>query len=241
MDAEQREQPDSAEKQKSRDIQKKDDGKDLIEQLAEGGLERVGTDILRDGKGVLYWMHEVSLYRSGTFLFLIMKIFFFIWLALALFLIGLSAFEDGLEEALSNMGPPMLWVLLFLAALVTLSYYLYALMMGGRYSVLFRMDEKGVSHTQLPRQFKRAQTLWVLAAAAGLLTGNFAATGAGMLSANRSTMVTRFRKVNAIKPKPRQQTIKLRSGLMHNQVYTSRDDFEFVLGYIREHVCKQSN
>lgn len=235
MEAEQREQPDSGEKQESRDIQKKDDGKDLIEQLAEGNLERVGTSMLKDGKGTLYWIHEVNLYRSWSILFLVGKIFFFIWLALALFLIGLGAFEDGLGEALSNMGLPMLWVLLFLAVLITFSYYLYALAMGGRYSVLFRMDEKGVSHTQLPRQFKRAQTLGVLAAAAGLLTGNFDAAGAGMLSASRSTMVTHFRKVNAIKPKPRQQTIKLRSGLMHNQVYTAPEDFGYVLGFIREH------
>ena len=96
MEAEQREQPDSGEKQESRDIQKKDDGKDLIEQLAEGNLERVGTSMLKDGKGTLYWIHEVNLYRSWSILFLVGKIFFFIWLALALFLIGLGAFEDGL-------------------------------------------------------------------------------------------------------------------------------------------------
>ena len=110
--------------------------------------------------------------------------------------------------------------------------------MGGRYSVLFRMDEKGVSHTQLPRQYKRAQALGTIATLAGLLTGNYAAAGAGMLSASRSTMHTSFKKVSAIKPRPRQHTIKLRSGLMHNQLYTAPEDFDFVLGFIQEHAGK---
>jgi hypothetical protein len=238
MRAVKREQPGSGKTPEPGGSQQAGSGKDLIEQLAEGGLERVGADIFRDGEGTHYWIHEVNLYRNGMFLFLVLKIFFFIWLALALFLIGLTASDDGLGVALSSMGRPMLWVLLFLLGLVTLSYYLYALLMGGRYSVLFQMDKKSVSHTQLPRQFKRTQTLGNLAAVAGLLAGNYTAAGAGMLSASHSTMVTHFRRLSAIKPKPRQHTIKLRSGLMHNQVYTAPEDFGFVLDFIREHAGK---
>lgn len=116
------------------------------------------------------------------------------------------------------------------------SYFIYACVMGGCHSVLFRMDEKGVSHTQLPRQFKRAQTFGTVATVAGLLTGNLSIAGVGILSASRSTMITHFQKLSAVKRKPRQHTIKLRSGLMHNQVYTSPDDFDFVLGFIREQI-----
>lgn len=56
-----------------------------------------------------------------------------------------------------------------------------------------------------------------VAAVAGLLTGNFTAAGAGILSASHSSMTAEFRKVSAVKALPLQHTTKLRSGLMHNQ------------------------
>jgi hypothetical protein len=149
-----------------------------------------------------------------------------------------TAFDDGLNEALSSIGPPMLWVLLFLIALVTLSYYFYAVMMGGRYSVLFRMDEKGVSHTQLPHEHKRAQALGAVTILAGLLSRNASTAGTGMLSSGHSSVYTRFTNVSNVKASPRRYTIKLRSGLMHNQVYTAPEDFDFVLAFIRDHIGK---
>lgn len=49
-----------------------------VDQIAEGNLEQVGKDILRDAKGTYYWIQDMSLYSNPRFLFLVMKIFFFI-------------------------------------------------------------------------------------------------------------------------------------------------------------------
>ncbi len=217
------------------------EGEALIDQIAEGTLKQVGTSIVRDAKGRYFWLHEVNLYRNLMFLFLVMKIFFFIWIGVTLFIIGLSLRQGSLMDTLGNMGLPMLYVFLFLVFLITLSYYSYAFMAGGRYSVLFQMDRKGISHTQLPKEFKRARTVGAIAAVAGLLTGSYSAAGAGMLSAGNSSMYTDFKKVNAVKPRRGQQVIKLRSGLMHNQVYTAREDFDFVLDFIRKHTEKPAS
>ena len=56
--------------------------------------------------------------------------------------------------------------------------------------------------------------------------------GVGMTAA-RTEMYTEFARVKRIKSYPRRGLIKLREGLSHNQVYTAKEDFAFVEGYIR--------
>lgn len=204
--------------------------------------DQVSERVVKDEKGMFRWMHETNLYTNPMILFLVLKIIFFVWLLLALFMVGLEAYDHGIGKALENTGllKTMLYVLAGLSFLTFLGYYLYALMMGGHYTVLFEMDQEGVKHTQLPSQFKRAKTTGTVAAIAGLAAGQPGLAGAGVLSASRQSMYTSFKKVQVIRPNPRRRVIKLRSNLMNNQVYTAADDFDFVLDYIREQVEKTS-
>ncbi len=189
-----------------------------------------------DGK--YRWLHETDLYRNPVFLFLMWKIFFFIWIPVALFVVGIAS-SRGVIEALKDMAVPMLGVLGFLILLVTFSYYVYALLMSGRYSVLFEMDKKGVRHTQLPKQFNKAQKISNLTALAGMAAGNAGVMGAGLLAAGNSCVYTDFKKVRSVRINRRKHIIKLRSGdLTHNQVYTAPEDFSFVLGFIEEQTGK---
>lgn len=185
-------------------------------------------------KGKYYWLHETNLYRNPVFLFLVWKIFFFIWLGVAAFILILTAWKGSPIEVLGNLSLPLFYVLIFILVLITFSYWVYALLMGGKYSVLFEMDEKGVTHTQLPKQFKKAEGLAVLAALAGLTAKSPGAAGAGLLAAGSQSMRSDFKRLRAVKASRRRCTIKLRSGdLMHNQVYTAPEDFDFVLAFIR--------
>ncbi len=201
---------------------------------AGGGDEHRVT---RGPDGKYRWVHETNLYRNPVFLFLIWKIFFFVWLAIAAFVLALSVPGRNAWENFRSLGMGMVGVLAFLAVLVAISYYIYALFMGGRYCVLFEMDTKGVTHTQVARQFRRARRLGILAALAGIATGKPGIIGAGVLASTRDSMHTKFNKVNSVKVKRKRYTIKLRSSLlMHNQVYTAPEDFEFVVGFIAERV-----
>lgn len=179
------------------------------------------------------WVHETNLYRNPVFLFLVWKIFFFIWLGLAIFVLAISV--PGNNSLATFMS--MLYVLLFLLALSAFSYYIYALIMGGKYSVLFEMNKKGVSHTQLPKQFNKAKKIGALAAMASIASGNPSVAGAQLLASTQQSMYTDFKKVRSMKINKRKHIIKLRSSDMtFNQLYTAPEDFDFVLGFIKEHI-----
>lgn len=200
--------------------------------------EQGNSNISKSPDGKYRWLHETNLYRNPVFLFLMWKIFFFIWIPVALFVVGIAS-GRGVIEALKDMTVPMLGVLGFLLLLITFSYYVYALLMGGRYSVLFEMDKKGVRHTQLPKQFNKARKLGGLAALAGMAAGNAGAMGAGLLAARNQSMYTDFKRVKSVRLNRRKHIIKLRSSdLMHNQVYTAPEDFSFVAGFIEEQTGK---
>ncbi len=201
---------------------------------AGGGDEHRVT---RGPDGKYRWVHETNLYRNPVFLFLIWKIFFFVWLAIAAFVLALSVPGRNAWENFRSIGLAMVGVLAFLAVLITISYYIYAVFMGGKYCVLFEMDTKGVTHTQVARQFRRARRLGI----AGR-TGRYCHRQARHHRGRRSGLHPRFdayqfNKVNSVKVKRKRYTIKLRSSLlMHNQVYTAPEDFEFVVGFIAERV-----
>ncbi|NCA99708.1 MAG: hypothetical protein EOM08_08465 [Clostridia bacterium] len=201
------------------------------------GTSQPSPNITRDADGVLRWVYEFSLYRNPTILILVWRIFFFIFLGMYLFLVLLEI-GDGFGEALAGLTPVFLGLIGGMFVLSTISYYLYAMVMGGKYCVLFEMDEKGVKHTQMPRQFKKAQILGHLLLLAGAATGNVGAAGQGLLVGSKQSTYSKFKQVKAIKPDRKHQVIKVNSSdLVHNQVYAEAADFDFVLKYIETHVA----
>lgn len=188
-----------------------------------------------DGK--YRWLHETNLYRNYFFLFYIWKIFFFIWLGVAIFILLISVSGSDPLDSFRGIAPFLFYTLLLILVLLAFSYFIYALLMGGKYSVLFEMDQKGVSHLHLPRQFKKAEVIGALALLAGLVSRSPGAMGAGILALSNQSMHTEFKKVNSIKANPKNHVIKLRfSTLAHNQIYTAPEDFAFVLAFIEEQV-----
>lgn len=185
--------------------------------------------------GQYRWVYEFNLYRNPSLLLLIWKLFFFVWLGISLFIFLLSLPGQGALELIRDFGGGALYVGLFLMALAALGYYAYALYMRGRYTVLFEMDAKGIRHVQIPSQAKKAKKLGGAAALLGLATANPGLAGAGLLAGSRQSLSTSFKKVNTVKVIRKKNTIKLRSSrLIHNQVYTAPQDFDFVLDFIKE-------
>lgn len=72
---------------------------------------------------------------------------------------------------------------------VALGYFVYALIMGGRYCVLFEMDEKGIWHKQMPAQVKRARLIGAITVLAGAAAKSPGAMGTGILAASRSPCI----------------------------------------------------
>lgn len=183
-----------------------------------------------DGK--YRWLFEVSLWKNPTFILLIGKIFFFIFLGIFLFitLIDSSSTDFWWDGFLGN-AKIFGFVFLGMIALLLISYVLYAAIMGGKYCVMFEMDNEGVNHQQVPRQAAKARGIAGFTMLMGAAAGNLSAVGAGMAAA-RTEVYSSFAKVKKVKAYPSRSLIKVNQTLTHNQVYAAPEDFDFVRSYI---------
>ena len=195
---------------------------------------------MKKGKNEKYnWDYELNLYKNPTILFLMWKIFFWLIVGICIFSSVLTLMDGlyGWNGVLDNIK----FFLIFLVgmeALCTIGYFVYALIMGGKYQVHFEMDEKGVLHEQEPTQSKKAKNIGLLTAAAGVASKNKTTIGVG-LNSTRTSMYSEFDKVKSIKAYPRRNVIKVNAPFCKNQVYVEKEDFDFVYQYIKEH-CKNS-
>ena len=199
---------------------------------------RVTENIYLCADGKYRWVYELPILKNPTVFLLVWKIFFFIILGIFVLISIVDAVEwpnEIGERLLSNLKIFGFFIL-GMTVLVGVSMLLYAAIMGGKYVVLFEMDEQGVNHKQLPKQAKKAQVIGAITALVGLASGNLSTAGAGMLSAARTEMYSEFAKVRTVKACPRRHLIKVNQLLNKNQVYADPADYDFVLNYIRARV-----
>ena len=186
--------------------------------------------------GTYRWAYELNLYKNPTILLLIWKISGGTCVVIWAFMVLLAVFDDGFSlEALVFPTQFMLPFTLGFFALCLVGHLLYALIMGGKYCVLFEMDEYGVNHIQMEPQVKKAEAIGLLTTLAGLAAGRPGVVGTGMLAGARSSMYSSFDAVESVEAFPSRNLIKLNEMLFKNQVYAADEDFDFVLGFIRSH------
>ncbi len=186
--------------------------------------------------GVYRWVHEKSLYRDLSILKLVMKIFLVIGLFFWLFYLAVEAFDGNLESSFVDVTVMCLGIILLMMALSIAGYFLYALMMGGYYCVLFEMDDRGVLHAQQQRQVKKAQLISDITILAGLVAGSPTTVGVG-INSSRTKMYTKFNSVRDLKVDRKHNTIHVNS----NQLYVMDDDLDMVWNYLLEHCTKAKN
>ncbi len=194
------------------------------------------VQLCSDGK--YRWVYEMNLLTNPTVFLTVFKIFFFIALFLWL-VVGLFAdLIHGDVQAFLNFGKVMLVVLAIFAGLTLLGVLILAAIYGGKYVVLFEMDEERIKHIQLPRQVRKAQVVGVIAAMAGIAAKNPAAIGAGTLAAGKSSSTSEYRKVRRVVPRRALHLIKVNQLFERNQIYVQKEDFDFVYEYIKSR-CPQ--
>ena len=185
--------------------------------------------------GVYRWVYEMNLYTNPTILFLTWKIFGFaclgLWLLIMVFTYDDDFFWDGFLQSVEFF---VIFLALF-AALSLVGYLVYALIVGGKYCVMFEMDENGVNHIQMPPQVKKAELIGLLTTLVGIAAGKPGVVGTGLLASARTSMYSSFPAVKSVEPFPRRNLIKVNEMLFKNQVYAVDEDFDFVLGFIRSH------
>ena len=191
------------------------------------------------GDGKYRWIYELNMWTNPTILFLLLKIFFWIFVGIWVFINILMICDGGikLEKFWGNTWPFLILMGVF-SIIILIAYAIVAAFYGGKYIVLFEMDEKGINHSQMKSQVKKAQALAWLTALAGVGTGNFSMMGLGIASAIRTSMYSSFNSVRSIQPNKGRNVIKVREILSTNQVYVDDQYFDFVCDFIRSHCPK---
>lgn len=197
--------------------------------------------ISRGHDGKYRWVYEMNLYTNPTVLFVVLKIFFCICVGIWVFMNVIELFSSDVfwDAFLVNTKFFGIFTVFFLA-LCTLGYYIYALINGGKYCVLFEMDDDGVLHKQMPQGVKKANLIGAITAMAGAATGNLTTTIIGRNAAARTQMYTSFASVKSVEVFRRRNLIKVNAPLNYNQVYADDGDFDFVLNHILRHITPQA-
>ena len=214
----------------------------VVEPVKEEGSKgsKVTENICLGTDGKYHWYYEFKLMKNPTILFVLWKIFFWIFVGMWAFLSIINSIQGNFNmKDFLDFSKIFLLILIGVEALVAISYFLYAAMQGFKYCVMFEMDEDGVRHTQMPRQFKKAQAMSLVLILAGMATKNPGAVGQGMLAGAKSSMVSSFSHVRSVEIFRKRNVIKVNEKLGKNQVYACNQDFDFVVNYIKSHVTKK--
>lgn len=101
--------------------------------------------------------------------------------------------------------------------------------------MLFEMDQKGLNHIQMKKQFDKAKVLSLFCAITAAAANNISAAGAGILAGSRQSLYTKFSSVTNIRSYRRQNCIKVSSLFVKNQVYVQEHQFDFVWQFLMAH------
>ncbi len=190
-----------------------------------------GVTLCNDG--VYRWAYDLHLFKNPTILFTIWKIFGFI-IPIIYLIDVLSSLKFSWFTFTSLWKTTQMFALFYLGmmALSLIGYLVYAIIMGGKYCVLFEMSEKGIKHIQAPKQFEKAKLVGMITAMSGSATGNVGTMGTGLLVASKNSTSSDFQFVKSVICYPRRNIIKVNQPLAKNQIYCEAKDFPFVRDYI---------
>ena len=200
----------------------------------------MSENIKKSDDGTYRWVYEFNMLKNPIILLTVLKIFLLVlvgmWVVFGLFRIG----NDGFVGAFVAQTKELLIPAMILFGLSIVAYIILACIYGWKYCVLFEMNETGIRHIQMEKQYKKAQAIGWLTAMAGAAAGKPGVAGTGLLAATKNEQATEFSKVKRMRSFRALHTIKLDGLLNHNQIYAEPKDFDFVLEYISKRISGNS-
>ncbi len=195
------------------------------------------VQLFPDGK--YHWRYEINLFTNYSILVDVYKVMGISACIMWIIVFLIMACSGGLStDVFVNSLQSLLIVGGIFLVLCPLGYLLYAWMMGGKYEVLFTMDENEVVHEQSAKSTKKAKKIGMLTSLAGAVAHRPGVVGAGMISASRTTMTSTLADVSRLIPCRRQHLIKVNQLLSKNRVYVCDDDFDFVYQFLLDNCPK---
>lgn len=205
------------------------------EQLESPKYTGINVRLCTDGK--YRWTYPMNMLTNPSVYITVCKIFGGI--AAVGYIIGYIGpiLRGDFQKVLGDLKWWGVAVLVFLA-ISALSYLIVAAQYGWKYTVNFTMDENGIKHELTPKGRKIAKRIGAATAGAGAVGGSIGRIGQGMMVASHTSLSSDFSVVRSVKPHRRWHTINVNEPFAKNQVYTTKEDFDFVLDYILQHCPK---
>lgn len=188
-------------------------------------------DVLLCADGTYRWVYELPMRKSFFLLFEVWRVLLIAGL-IPFVLVVLFNYGSFLER-LKSAGITFGIVFGILAVLSVPAYWIVTKANNGKYTVLFEMDEKYISHSQIKTE--KAEALNILTMLVGGAAGNMTASGIGMMQMGGGSLTCRYDKVRKLKGIRRKHLIKVHTLLKRNQVYIKDSDFDLVFDYLKDH------
>ena len=190
--------------------------------------------LCQDGK--YRWVYDVNLFTNPTVFFDVVKVMLLSLVIMVVIVLLIGLLTGNLEwDLVKSMGVGLAWGSLFVTGLSLLGYIVYSIIVGGKYTVLFTLDEKELVHQEYGKTLEKAKLIGELTMLAGAAGGRVGTVGTGMLAKSRTTMTTELKKVRRVTPRRWMNTIKVNQLLDKNRVYVKKQDFDFVYQFLCEH------
>ena len=190
-----------------------------------------------DGK--YRWVYELDMYKSSVIIKEVWRVMLIAGVIVLAFLFVINIMDNDLMEALEFVAQAAAVLFGIFLVLSIIGYLVFAFIIGGKYCVVFEMDEEGINHKQHQKHVKKSELIGAITALAGIAGGNLSTVGTGVLAAARTSMYTSFDDVKELDFLPKDHLIRVNETLSRNQVYAEEEDFSFVANYLKAH-CRNA-
>jgi hypothetical protein len=141
------------------------------------------------------WVFVVQLWKDTQIPLTIIKVFLLAALFPALLTLVIELFEGNPRGGLRAFFMIYGITAGIILALLLIAYPLVILIKGGRYPVLFEMDETGITHIEMPRSARRTEIMSWVGVFIGAAARNPGVMGANLLAASRKELHTTFKQI----------------------------------------------
>lgn len=179
------------------------------------------------------WIYEVNMLTNYSILMDVWKVLGISMFVLVVLFIIITIVDGNWNlDSLLSMVSVLGIMAVVMLVLGMIGYFVYAAISGWKYSVLFIMDGKAVTHQQMPSTVKKGQLIGALAILAGLASGSPGTVGTGVLAQSRMTMTSVLADVEHLIPCRKMNLIKVNQLFSKNRIYVHDEDFDFVYNYL---------
>ncbi len=205
--------------------------------MADNTYKSKNITMCNDGK--YRWVYELDMYKSPVIIKEVWRAMLVAGVIVLAFMFVINIMDNDLLETLEFLAQTAVVMCGIFLILGIIGYLVFSYIVGGKYCVVFEMDEAGVNHKQHEKHVKKVQLTGAITLLAGAAGSRLSTAGTGILAAARTSMYSNFDDVKELEILPKQHLIRVNESLSRNQVYACDEDFVFVADYIKSH-CRNA-